>query len=66
MSNYNDNSWSDKFSWNHHGHSDGFWSLSSPIGLLCALFIQPKEDGPRSGAKKTAPSSAKQRNTAYR
>ena len=44
MSNYNDNSsWSDKFSWIITIVAMVLVAILS-IGLLCALFIQPKED----------------------
>ena len=43
MSNYNDNSWSDKFSWIITVIAMVLVAILS-IGLLCALFIQPKEE----------------------
>ena len=43
MSNYNDNSWSDKFSWIITVIAMVLVAILS-IGLLCALFIQPQED----------------------
>ena len=45
MSNYNDNSWSDKFSWIITVIAMVLVAILS-IGLLCALFIQPQEDEP--------------------
>ena len=45
MSNYNDNSWSDKFSWIITVIAMVLVAILS-IGLLCALFIQPQEDDP--------------------
>lgn len=43
MSNYKDNSWSDKFSWIITVIAMVLVAILS-IGLLCALFIQPQED----------------------
>ena len=43
MSNYNDNSWSDKFSWIITVIAMVLVAILS-IGLLCALFIQPQEE----------------------
>lgn len=43
MSNYNEHSWSDKFSWIITVIALVLVAILS-IGLLCALFIQPKED----------------------
>ena len=45
MSNYNDNSWSDKFSWIITVIAMVLVAILS-IGLLCALFIQPQEAEP--------------------
>ena len=50
MSNYNDNSWSDKFSWIITVIAMVLVAILS-IGLLCALFIQPKEDEPEAEPK---------------
>ena len=51
MSNYNDNSWSDKFSWIITVIAMVLVAILS-IGLLCALFIQPEGGRARSGAKR--------------
>ncbi len=53
MSNYNDNSWSDKFSWIITVIAMVLVAILS-IGLLCALFIQPQEDEPKEQAAETA------------
>ena len=45
MSNYNDNSWTERFSWIITAISLVLVAILS-IGLLCALFIQPKDDKP--------------------
>lgn len=50
MSNYNDNSWSDKFSWIITVIAMVLVAILS-IGLLCALFIQPQEDEPEAEPK---------------
>ena len=50
MSNYNDNSWSDKFSWIITVIAMALVAILS-IGLLCALFIQPQEDDPEAKPK---------------
>ena len=50
MSNYNDNSWSDKFSWIITVIAMALVAILS-IGLLCALFIQPQEDEPEAEPK---------------
>lgn len=50
MSNYNDNSWSDKFSWIITVIAMALVAILS-IGLLCALFVQPKEDEPEAEPK---------------
>ena len=53
MSNYNDNSWSDRFSWIIAVIALVLVAILS-IGLLCALFIQPNDDEqeatPKDGA----------------
>ena len=53
MSNYNDNSWSDRFSWIITVIALVLVAILS-IGLLCALFIQPNDDEqeatPKDGA----------------
>ena len=53
MSNYNDNSWSDRFSWIITVIALVLVAILS-IGLLCALFIQPQgeeeETTPKDGA----------------
>ena len=53
MSNYNDNSWSDKFSWIITVIAMVLVAILS-IGLLCALFIQPQEDEPDEQTVETA------------
>ena len=50
MSNYNDNSWSDKFSWIITVIAMVLVAILS-IGLLCALFIQPQEAEPEAEPK---------------
>lgn len=50
MSNYNDNSWSDKFSWVITVIAMVLVAILS-IGLLCALFIQPQEAEPEAELK---------------
>ena len=50
MSNYNDNSWSDKFSWIITVIAMVLVAILS-IGLLCALFIQPQEGEPEAEPK---------------
>ena len=45
MSNYNEHSWSDKFSWIITIVAMVLVAILS-IGLLCALFIQPNEEKP--------------------
>ena len=50
MSNYNDNSWSDKFSWIITVIAMALVAILS-IGLLCALFVQPQEDEPEAEPK---------------
>ena len=53
MSNYNDNSWSDKFGWIITVIAMVLVAILS-IGLLCALFIQPQEDEPDEQTAETA------------
>ena len=50
MSNYNDNSWSDKFSWIITVIAMVLVAILS-IGLLCALFFQPQEAEPEAEPK---------------
>lgn len=50
MGNYNDNSWSERFSWIITIVAMVLVAILS-IGLLCALFIQPQEDEPEAEPK---------------
>ena len=50
MSNYNDNSWSERFGWIITVIAMVLVAILS-IGLLCALFIQPQEDDPEAEPK---------------
>ena len=53
MSNYNEHSWSDKFSWIITIVAMVLVAILS-IGLLCALFIQPNEEKPDEQTEQAA------------
>ena len=53
MSNYNEHSWSDKFSWIITVIALVLVAILS-IGLLCALFIQPNEEKPDEQTEQAA------------
>ena len=53
MSNYNDNSLTERFSWIITVIALVLVAILS-IGLLCALFIQPKEEKPEERTEQAA------------